>query len=210
MPNPSATPVVQVHGLHFAHPDQAPLFTDLSLDIPAGLTLLDGDTSSGKTTLLRLLAGELRGSGHITLAGRCIDAGAAAWRREVCWTDPRDAAWDALTPVEVMAAQRALHPGLMAAAWQRHLQGFDLAPHLGKAMYQLSTGSRRKVALAVALSANATLTLLDEPTAGLDKPAIAWLAQALAEAAAQPGRAWLIASAWGLEGRLPLAATVML
>ena len=60
---------------------------------------------------------------------------------------------DALTPVEVMAAQRALHPGLMAAAWQRHLQGFDLAPHLGKAMYQLSTGSRRKVALALALSA---------------------------------------------------------
>jgi ABC-type transport system involved in cytochrome c biogenesis ATPase subunit len=210
MPTPPTTPVLRVQTLHFAHPGQPPLFTALSLDIPAGLTLLDGD--SGKTTLLRLLAGELRcASGQITLAGRrlaCTDP--AAWHQDVCWIDPRDAAWDALTPPELMAAQRARHPGLDAAAWQRHLVGFDLAPHLGKPMYQLSTGSRRKVALAAALSAGATLTLLDEPTAGLDKPAIAWLAQALGEAAAAPGRACIIASAWGLEGRLPLAASVTL
>jgi ABC-type transport system involved in cytochrome c biogenesis ATPase subunit len=212
MPTPSPTPVLQVQCLHFAHPGQPPLFTDLSLDFPAGLTLLDGDTGSGKTTLLRLLAGELRGaSGRFALGGRRNDdADPATWCREVCWIDPRDPAWDALTPGELMAVQRTRHPGLMDAAWQRHQQGFDLAPHLGKAMFQLSTGSRRKVALAAALSAGATLTLLDEPAAGLDKPAIAWLAQALAEAAAAPGRAWLIASAWGLEDRLPLAATVTL
>jgi hypothetical protein len=62
----------------------------------------------------------------------------------------------------------------------------------------------------LSLDIPAGLRLLDEPTAGLDKPAIAWLAQALGEAAAAPGRACIIASAWGLEGRLPLAATVML
>ncbi len=222
-----SNPVLRVDHLCFGHPGQPALFDGWSAALTAGLTLLEGDTSSGKTSLLRLLAGELRGTGQITLAGRRIDpapdphtdtdtdppagaAGAAAWRRDVCWIDPRDAAWDALRPDELMVAQRALHPGFDASAWQRHLDAFDLQPHRAKSMFMLSAGTRRKVALAAALSAGCTLTLLDEPTAGLDRPSLAWLAKALGEAAGQPGRAWLLASAWGLEDRLPLAGTLTL
>ena len=203
-------PVLQVDHLCFGHPGQPALFSGWSAALPAGLTLIEGDTGSGKTSLLRLLAGALRGTGEITLAGRRIDTDPAAWRREVCWIDPRDPAWDALHPDELMAAQRVLHPGFDGSAWQRHLDAFDLQPHRAKAMFMLSTGTRRKVALAASLSAGCTLTLLDEPTAGLDRPSVAWLAQALAQAAGQPGRAWLLASAWGLEDRLPLAGTLAL
>jgi ABC-2 type transport system ATP-binding protein len=200
--------VMQVQGLRFGHPGQPPLFDGWSAEFPAGLTLVQGD--SGKTTLLRLLAGDLRGEGRLLLAGRRIDTDPAAWRREVCWIDPRDVAWGAMRPDALMAAQQALHPGFDASAWQRHLAGFDLAPHLAKTMAQLSTGSRRKVALAAALSAGCALTLLDEPSAGLDRPAIAWLVQALGEAAREPGRVWLLASAWGLEDALPWAGTLTL
>ena len=203
-------PLLQVDHLCFGHPGQPALFDGWSAALPAGLTLIEGDTGSGKTSLLRLLAGALRGTGEITLAGRRIDTDPAAWRREVCWIDPRDPAWDALHPDELMAAQRVLHPGFDGSAWQRHLDAFDLQPHRAKAMFMLSTGTRRKVALAASLSAGCTLTLLDEPTAGLDRPSVAWLAQALAQAAGQPGRAWLLASAWGLEDRLPRAGTLNL
>ena len=204
--------VLQVDRLRFAYPRQAALFDGWSVELPAGLTLLEGDSSSGKTTLLRLLAGELRGAGRLTLAGRGadIDIDTATWRREVCWIDPRNAAWDALRPDELMAAQRRLHPGFDEAAWQRHLDAFDLQPHRAKSMFMLSTGMRRKVALAASLSAGCPLTLLDEPTAGLDRPALAWLAQALVEAAGQAGRACLLASAWGLEDRLPWAGVIKL
>ncbi len=201
-----AAPILQVHNLHFAYADQAPLFTDWSAAVPAGITWLDGEPSCGKSTLLRLLAGELRGRGQFTLAGQPLETDSAAWRRQVCWIDPRDVAWDELTPGGLMAAQHALHPALDKSAWQRHVAGFGLAPHLAKPMYALSTGSRRKAALAVALSAGCALTLLDEPTAGLDGPSVAWLAQALAEA----DQAWLLASAYGLEGRLALAGTITL
>jgi ABC-2 type transport system ATP-binding protein len=210
MPTHLTDPVLQIDRLCFAHPGQPPLFDNWSAAVPAGLTLLDGDTSRGKTSLLRLLAGELHGTGRFTLAGRRRDADPAAWRHDVCWIDPRDARWDALRPDELMAAQRALHPGLDETAWQRHLDAFELQPHRAKAMYMLSTGSRRKVALAAALSAGCTLTLLDEPTAGLDRPAVEGLARALADAAGQPGRVCLLASAWGLEDRLALAGTLML
>lgn len=202
--------VLQVDGLCFGHPGQPALFDAWSAMLPAGLTLLEGDTSRGKTSLLRLLAGDLRGSGRLTLAGRRIDTDLAAWRREVCWIDPRDPAWDPLRPDELMAAQRALHPGFDETAWQRHLDAFELQPHAAKAMFMLSTGMRRKVALAASLSAGCALTLLDEPTAGLDRPSLAWLAQALTEAAGQPGRALLLASAWGLEDRLQWAGTLTL
>lgn len=203
-------PVLQVDHLCFGHPGQPALFDGWSAALPAGLTLLDGDTSRGKTSLLRLLAGELHGAGQVMLAGRRLDTDPAAWRREVCWIDPRDAAWDAMRPDELMAAQRARHPGFDESAWQRHLDAFELQPHGAKSMFMLSTGMRRKVALAAALSAGCALTLLDEPTAGLDRPAVDWLAQALTQAAGQPGRVLLLASAWGLEDRLPLAATLTL
>ena len=196
-----ADPVLRVQGLCFAHPGQAPLFDDWQAELPAGLTWLAGDTGSGKTTLLRLLAGDLAsqagGAGQRTLGGVLFEREPAAYRRQVSWFDPRDPAWDALTPAGLMAAQRQQHPALDQAAWQRHLAGFDLLSHAAKPLYALSTGSRRKAALAVALASGARLTLLDEPTGGLDKAALAYLGQALGQALAAPGRALLLASSQG-------------
>ena len=202
--------VLQVRALGFAYPGQRPLFIDLSIDLPAGITLLDGDTGSGKTTLLRLLAGELRaGSGGLTLDGQDLATHPAAYRQRLCWFDPRDEAWDALTPAGLMAAQRQIHPSLDESAWRRHLEGFDLVPHLAKPLYALSTGSRRKAGLATALATGASLTLLDEPTAGLDRDSVAYLAQALADAAQAPRRALLLAGSHGLDA-LPVAGVIRL
>ena len=194
-------PVLRVQGLSFAYPGQAPLFDAWQADLPAGLTWLAGDTGSGKTTLLRLLAGELAAdagaAGQRCLAGVAFERDPAAYRRQVCWFDPRDPAWDDLTPAGLMAAQRRRHPGLDPAAWQRHLAGFEVLAHAAKPLYALSTGSRRKAALAVALASGACLTLLDEPGGGLDAAALAYLGQALGETAAAPGRALLLASSQG-------------
>jgi ABC-2 type transport system ATP-binding protein len=209
MPEPLLTSVLQVRGLRFAYPDQAPLFVDWCADVLVGVTLLQGDTGSGKTTLLRLLAGELLGGGNMTLHGRRFGEDPAAYRQGVCWFNPRDEAFDALTPAGLMAAQRDLHPGLDEAAWQRHLVGFDLAPHLAKPLYALSTGSRRKAGLAVALSVGCALTLLDEAAAGLDAASMTYLTRALADAAGHSQRALLLVSSQGL-GAVPRAGTIQL
>lgn len=201
MAPPLTDPVLRVQGLCFAFPGEAPLFNNWQAALPAGLTWLAGDTGSGKTTLLRLLAGDLASAagrgGQRTLAGVVCEHDPAAYRSRVSWFDPRDPAWDALTPAGLMAAQRGLHPGLDETAWQRHLAGLSLLPHLGKPLYALSTGSRRKAGLAVALASGACLSLLDEPTGGLDSAALAYLGQALREAAAAAGRVWLVASSQG-------------
>ena len=57
MTTPSRALVLQVQDLSFAYPDQPALAARWSARVPAGITLLHGDTGSGKSTLLRLLAG---------------------------------------------------------------------------------------------------------------------------------------------------------
>ena len=202
-------PVLQVQGLSFGHADQPPLFNDASFNLPPGLTLLQGDMSSGKTTLLHLLAGTLRGRGQQRLAGCSLDDDPAGYRAQVCWFDPRDPAFDALTPHGLLQALQRQHPTIDEAGWQRQVDAFGLTPHAAKPMYALSTGSRRKAALAVALSSGCALTLLDEPAGGLDGPSLAHLHRALSRLARQPRQAVLLVCSHGLED-LPLVQTLTL
>jgi ABC-type multidrug transport system ATPase subunit len=207
MPEPKNAIVLQVPGLSFGYPGQSLLFGGWNADLGPGVTLLEGDTGSGKTTLLRLLAGELRGAGERVLNGRRLGDDAATDRREVCWFNPRDEAFDALTSAGLMAALRERHPALDEAACQRHLAGFGLAPHLAKPLYALSTGSRRKAGLAVALSTGCALTLLDDASAGLDCDSMNYLARALEESADGSRRAVLLVCSPEPEA-LPLAGRI--
>lgn len=203
-----ALPVLQVQGLHFAFPGEDPLFDGWSASLGAGVHGLSGESGSGRTTLLRLLAGELAGTGSLVLNGQAFDADPAAWRAAVCFVDARDQAFDGLTPAALMATLRLGHPQLDEAAWQRHIAGFGMAPHGFKTLHMLSTGMRRKAGLAAVLASGAALTLLDEPTAGLDAPSVAYLVQVLTAADRQPRRATLMAcGAWpdGLSRRSAIA-----
>ena len=189
--------VLQVAGLDFAYPG-CKVFAQWSLALPAGLALVCGDESSGKTTLLRLLAGELAVQrGQVLLHGQPL---ADAPRGQVFWADARCADLDPLVARAWLDSQRTRHPRWDDAALAAHVEGFALAPHLDKPFLALSTGSRRKVLMAGALASGAPLTLIDEPVAGLDKPSAAYLGQALAQAGAQPGRVVLVAHYEPLPG----------
>jgi ABC-type Mn2+/Zn2+ transport system ATPase subunit len=73
------------------------------------------------------------------------------------------------------------------------MEGLSLTPHLDKALYMLSTGSRRKVFMAAALASQAAVTLLDQPFVALDRPSITYLLGVLADAAKNTDRAWVVA-----------------
>ncbi|MFY3383683.1 ABC transporter ATP-binding protein [Paracidovorax sp. MALMAid1276] len=187
--------MLQVQGLRFAYPECAVL-QGVSFTSPAGLVLVRGDESSGKTTLLRLLAGELTPqAGHIALQGGAARAGG-----QVFWADPRAGQGDAVAAQAWLDGLLAQYPQWDAAALAAHIDGFALQEHLAKPFYALSTGSKRKVLMAGALASGAALTLIDEPVGGLDKPSIAYLTEALAQVAAQPGRVVVVAHYEALPG----------
>lgn len=191
--HPTTVPVLTVSELCFGWP-QAPLFDHLSLRLPPGVSAVHGDESCGKTTLLRLLAGELpveRGS--LVLRGTHLATHPDAYRALVFRTEPRSDALDAISARTWFSTLAARRPNFDTIAAQRLSSGFALDPHIDKPMHMLSAGSRRKVWLSAAFAAGAALTLIDEPFAALDMNSIRFLRSLLEEASQHTGRAWLLA-----------------
>lgn len=154
------------------------VFQDVSFALPAGGALiLSGRNGAGKSTLLRLLAG----------LGR-PDAGRLLWNDTDALADRTGHGGR----VALLGHQDALKPGLTAAEnliFAATLSGRPIGPALADLdleelaelpVRMLSAGQKRRLALArVSLSA-APLWLLDEPTLGLDDPAVSRLGALLA------------------------------
>lgn len=195
-----ASPLLSIDDLHFGYPN-APVFSGFQARMGAGLVLVCGDESTGKTTLLRLLAGELTPQrGRLTLHGISAGQSSEAYRTQVFHADPRSDTLDPWTAQAWLDAQARRYPGWDAEALALHIQGFALAEHLDKTFYALSTGTRRKVCMAAALASQALLTLIDEPIAGLDKPSVVYLAQALGRSGQGAERAVVVAHYAPLPG----------
>ena len=206
-----ACAVLGANDLSFSYPGR-PLFSRWSARIVPGLTLVRGGDGSGKTSLLRLLAGELPAdSGALRIHGVSLGDRPEAYRAQVFFTEPRSSSFDALTTAQYLETQRQRYPGFDAAALDRLLAalalGEQIGEQMGKQLFMLSTGSKRKLFLAAAFASGAPLTLLDMPFAALDKASIACVTGLLAEAASHTSRAWVMADHSALTG-IPLAGLI--
>lgn len=193
-PSPSAA-MLRVRDLRVGFEGDAPLIAHWRADIGPGLTLLHGDTGSGKSAVLRVLAGEAPAlGGQLTLGPATLPGAQAAWRQQRFYMDPATRDFDTLTVQACVQQLRAAAGGWPEPHWQALAEAFSLTPHLHKGMHMLSTGSRRKVFLSCALASQQALILLDEPTAALDAASIRALKDALHALAQAPQRIVIVAS----------------
>jgi sulfonate transport system ATP-binding protein len=136
---------------------------DLDLAIaPGAFVAIVGRSGTGKSTLLRLLAGlETPDSGDIRLGGQTPAQAAPDLR--IMFQDGRLLPWRRVLPNVALGLPRAARPRATAA-----LRAVGLADRAQDWPRLLSGGQKQRVALARALAANPRLILLDEPLGALD------------------------------------------
>jgi len=184
--------VLEITGL-CGGPGDLTLFRDLALQLPAGVSALLGDEGVGKTSLLRLLSGDLVATaGQLRMASQASPL-SLPQPSAVFWIDLRLPLHDNDTPLQCWSQIRASLPAWSDETQNELIEALQLAPHLDKRLNMLSTGSRRKMGLVASLASGATVTLLDQPFVSLDQDSIRSLQAFLAQRVPNTERAWLIA-----------------
>lgn len=161
------------------------LFEGFSAEVRAGEALaLTGANGSGKTSILRCIAGFIRpAAGEIRFGS--VDADEAR-HGGMHFLGHQDALKNQRTAREELEFQ-AHWLGGSAGGIAEAIEVLELAPLLGLEIRKLSAGQRRRLALARLIAAPRSLWLLDEPMAPLDARRRVLLGELMARRLAEGG-----------------------
>lgn len=163
-----------LENLSFAYPDGHQALKDVSLVIqPCEKVALVGPNGAGKSTLILHLNGILRGHGKVHVAGLDVtEKNLAKVRARVglVFQSPDDQLFSptvfddvAFGPLYQGLPEQEVHSRVKEA-----LEVVRMSDYLHRVSHHLSTGEKKRIAIATVLSMKPEVLVLDEPTAGLD------------------------------------------
>ena len=168
--------VIEADGIAFAHPGKPPLFSKFSTIIQRGDRVgLIGDNGTGKTTLLRVLLGELPPTEGTVRLGTNLQVSYFDQLRESL--DPEE---------NVMKSVAEGNDVVTVGGNTRHvagyLQDFLFTPdRLRLPVKALSGGERNRLLLAKLFTRPSNVLVLDEPTNDLDAETLELLEELIAD-----------------------------
>jgi phospholipid/cholesterol/gamma-HCH transport system ATP-binding protein len=189
-------PIIRISKVHFQRGDKV-ILDDVSMDIRRGsIVAIMGPSGVGKTTILRLISGQLQPSkGSIEVNGKQISS---LSRRQLyeCRKDigvllQNGALFTDLTVFENVATPLREHTDLpeeeIRGRVLAKLESVGLAGTEELMPHSLSGGMARRVALARAVIMNPKIVLFDEPMTGLDPIAMSTVGRLIRETNDQLG-----------------------
>lgn len=162
--------MLKIENLQFSYQRKGePLFSDFSLELPAGKVHgLLGRNGAGKSTLIYLMSGLLTPDG----GGVFINGDNVRDRRPATLSDvmlvPEEFDLPDLTLQRYIDVTAPFYPRFDRDLMERYLDIFEVSHDIH--LKHLSMGQKKKVQLSLALAAGTHMLLLDEPTNGLDIP----------------------------------------
>lgn len=148
------------------------VFSNLTADIPSGITGLLGSNGSGKTTLFGMLLGlHEPNSGQLRVLGEDPAAAGPELRQRIGYSPEHHD-----LPIDVAAQDLVRHVAEIHGLPKREattrasdaLWLVGLGEERARPIGTMSTGQRQRVKLAQAIAHGPSLVILDEPTDGLD------------------------------------------
>lgn len=186
MPSANSSHLVEIDRLSFAYGERL-ILDSVSLQLPRGqVTALMGASGGGKTTILRLIGGQIRASqGSVRFDGQEVAAldqrGLYAARRRMGMLFQFGALFVDMNVFENVAFPLREHTDLPEALIRdvvlMKLNAVGLRGAASLMPSDLSGGMARRVALARAIALDPELVMYDEPFAGLDPIALGTLAR---------------------------------
>lgn len=140
---------------------------NVSFALPEGCILgLIGENGAGKTTLIKLLLGMIEGEGELRVLGKDVRREGTAIRQEIGVVLDEASFPGSLSARQVNKVLRDAYINWREDEFFRLLKRLALPER--KPFKEFSRGMKMKLAIAAALSHEAKLLILDEPTGGLD------------------------------------------
>ena len=177
MPPPSTTSLVELRNLTFGYGERV-ILNDISLSVPRGkVTALLGASGGGKTTILRLIGGQIRAqSGQLLFDGQDVtpmdQPQIYAVRRRMGMLFQFGALFADLSVFENVAFPLREHTDLPEALIRdivlMKLNAVGLRGARDLMPSEVSGGMARRIALARAIALDPELVMYDEPFSGLD------------------------------------------
>ena len=172
--------MIHVQGLEFGYKRSRKVFRGLGLELGQGsITGLLGRNGEGKTTLLKLLTGQLlRQSGQLEVLGHDPKRRQVPFLQQV-YLLPEEVAVPSISIAKFFEVNGAFYPNYDVALGRELLQIFSLSPEMN--LKKISQGQKKKALIAFALALRVPLLLMDEPTNGLDSPSKSEFRRVLAQ-----------------------------
>ncbi len=141
---------------------------NVSLEIPDGtVTGIVGKNGAGKSTIIKSILGLIRpDGGHVNINGK-ESSGLTGAEKNAIGAALSDSGFSSYLRVgDVICILRKMYPSFDEEFFRKSCDAQGLA--LSKNIKDLSTGMRAKLRVLTAVSHQADLLIMDEPTAGLD------------------------------------------